>query len=241
MYLKARNLSAVYGRYGLFNLNFTINKGDKLLLAGANGSGKSLTLKALSGLIPLDAGEALLNGANIQVCQKELRSRVGILLQDAKAQIVGHTVWEDVNFGLECQKLPKKQRAEQAEQALKQMNLWQKKEEPPFNLSGGELRRLGIAGLLAVNCDYFLFDEPFANLDYPNILDALRAMQRLIEHNKTLVVATHEIEKFYSLATRIAILQEGSLVFEAGMPCGHDLPWKSFSLRNPFAKPLKWL
>jgi biotin transport system ATP-binding protein len=186
------------------------------VLAGANGSGKTVLMKILAGLLEPSEGDVLLDGAPIADCGNRLRSTVGLVFQDADAQIVGETVLEDASFGPEnlargaekCTGTP----AAAAQAALTEMELWEKRDASPRRLSGGEKRRLAIAGVLAMGCEMVIMDEPFANLDWPSVRQVVRAAKRLQESGRTLIILTHELEKVLGMADRLLVLHSGRLM-----------------------------
>ncbi len=193
---------------GVSQLSFTLQMGQLSLLAGANGSGKSLTLRLLSGLEQADSGSMCVE----EDCTSPLgKGVVGLLFQDAQAQVVGDTVWEDALFGPECLGLTRDECERRATLALQAMQLWTKKDEKPLNLSGGELRRLGIAGLLANDFTYLLMDEPFANLDYPSSQQLLETLQQLLKQNKSILIATHDLDQVWELSHELHLMDKGLL------------------------------
>lgn len=215
---------------GVSNLSFSVQTGQLSVLAGANGSGKSLTLRLLSGLERADAGTINIDGDLTSALGK---GQVGHLFQDAYTQVVGDTVWEDALFGPECLGLARQECEHRAQQALQAMQLWDKKEENPLNLSGGELRRLGIAGLLANDFTYLLLDEPFANLDFPSALQVLETLQLLLAQNKGLLIATHDLDQIWDLIAELHLMNEGKLTSYAQPLHKPRSFWHSFQLAAP--------
>jgi energy-coupling factor transporter ATP-binding protein EcfA2 len=134
-----------------------------------------------------------------------------MVFQDPDSQIVGETVREDVAFGPENLGLSLKEINERVDGALHKMGLEALSEKPCYLLSGGEKRRLAIAGVMAMKPQVILFDEPFANLDYPGIQDVLRYMIQLHREGHTLLVTTHDVEKVIAHVDRIVILKNGEI------------------------------
>lgn len=163
---------------------------------------------------------------------RKIRQLVGMVFQDSDSQIVGETVREDVAFGPENLGLSQEEADRRVEWALRVMRLEGLAEKPCYLLSGGEKKRLAIAGVLAMKPQIILFDEPFSHLDYPGIQEVLRRMLRLHHDGHTLVVTTHDVEKVIAHVDRMAILHEGNL--EALGPPDELLPkLPQFGVRPP--------
>ena len=202
---KSDNFKALDG------IDLDISSGECLLIAGANGSGKTLLTRILAGLLVPTEGQCLYRGKPLKECKKIIRSQVGLVFQDAQAQILGETVEEDIRFGPENLKLPKEEIERLIEETLCSLELTAKRDFPARHLSGGEKRRLGVAGVLAMGCETIIMDEPFANLDWPGVKQVLEIIQVLKQRKKTIVILTHELEKVLSLADRLVILVAGRI------------------------------
>jgi len=141
--------------------------------------------------------------------EKALRGELGLVFQDADAQIVGETVAEDAAFGPENMGLSPAEAGARAAKALAALGLSEKLDNSPRRLSGGEKRRLAVAGVLAMGCNTVIMDEPFANLDWPGVVQTLNIIRDLKNSGKTLIILTHELEKTLALADRLVILHGG--------------------------------
>lgn len=194
----------------LRDVNLDIYEGQCLLVAGSNGSGKTLLMRIIAGLLEPSGGEVLFRGRN-------LRRELGLVFQDADAQIVGETVAEDIALGPENLGFSKAEVRERVDRAIDALGLSSKRTSPPRRLSGGEKRRLAVAGILAMGCNTLIMDEPFANLDWPGVVRTLQIIADLKKNGKTLVILTHELEKVLALADRLVILN-GGLVCDDGPP-----------------------
>jgi biotin transport system ATP-binding protein len=201
----------------LAGVNLEIHSGEFLLIAGANGSGKTVLMLILAGLMEGDRGQVLFRGRPLDSVREELRRHIGLVFQDADAQIVGETVEEDIAFGPKNLGFSKTAVLEQSLLAMRATGLEHKGSRPTHSLSGGEKRRLAVAGVLAMGCQTIILDEPFANLDWPGTLQVLDVLQKLKQEGKTVILLTHELEKVLALADRLAILHRG-LVREDGAP-----------------------
>lgn len=201
----------------LSGINLVIHSGECLLISGANGSGKTVLMLILAGLMDADGGEVLFRGQPLNTVLPELRRHLGLVFQDADAQIVGETVAEDIAFGPKNLGWAKAAVTERVQEALTALGLADKRDRPPRNLSGGEKRRLAVAGILAMGCETIIMDEPFANLDWPGVVQVLEIVRQLKQDGKTVILLTHELEKVLAFADRLVILDRG-IVREDGKP-----------------------
>jgi len=211
--IEIKNLHHRYpdGTYALKGIDLTVSRGEFLLICGANGSGKTTLLRIMSGLLKSTDGSIYINGLNPVKDSHKVRQIVGMVFQDPDSQIVGETVREDVAFGPENLGLSLMEVNERVDWAIEKMGLQGLSEKPCYLLSGGEKRRLAIAGVMAMKPEVILFDEPFTHLDYPGIQEVLKYMTRLHQEGHTLIVTTHDIEKVIAHIDRIAIIQKGEI------------------------------
>jgi biotin transport system ATP-binding protein len=148
-----------------------------------------------------------------------------MVFQDADSQIVSQTVWGDVCFGPLNLGLGKEETEARARNALKSTGLFHLKDHTPHKLSGGEKRRLAIAGILAMDPSIIILDEPFSNLDYQGIIDIITQMQRLHNEGHTIICVTHELEKILKHATRFILMEDGRIAEDSspaeGMVLAH--------------------
>jgi biotin transport system ATP-binding protein len=133
------------------------------------------------------------------------------VFQDADSQLIGETVEEDIRFGPENLKFNKTETENRIAEVMERLGLKEKKDFSPRSLSGGEKRRLAIAGVLAMGCETLIMDEPFANLDWPGVVQVLKIIKELKSRGNTLIILTHELEKVLALADRLAILDQGKI------------------------------
>jgi biotin transport system ATP-binding protein len=175
-------------------------------------------MRIIAGLMEPDGGEVFFQGQplyNKKVARnstfKRLRRTLGLVLQDADAQIVGETVIEDASFGPENLGWAASDVKIASEKALADMGLIDKKDNSPRQLSGGEKRRLAIAGIAAMGVSTIIMDEPFANLDWPGVVQTLNVIRNLKKSGRTMIILTHELEKALALADRLIILHKGKV------------------------------
>jgi len=232
--IEIQNLHLHYpdGTRALKGIDLAISEGEFLLICGPNGSGKTTLIRLISGLLKPTSGSVHVNGLNPINDSSEVRRMVGMVFQDPDSQIVGETVKEDVAFGPENLGLPVEEITERVDWALQVMGLKDLSEKPCYLLSGGEKRRLAIAGVLAMRPQVILFDEPFSFLDYPGIREVLKHMVRLHREGHTLIVTTHDVEKVIAHVDRIAIIHDGELKV-AGPPEELMMKLPQFGIRPP--------
>ena len=195
----------------LDGIDLDIIEGETTLIAGANGSGKTVLMHILAGLLERTKGEIFYKGKPAATAKDLLKGSVGLMFQDADAQILGETVEEDIRFGPENLKLPKEEIDKGLEQTLTDLGLAEKRHFTARKLSGGEKRRLVAAGVLAMGCQAIIMDEPFANLDWPGVVQVLNIIRDLKGKGKTIIILTHELEKVLALSDRLTILAEGKI------------------------------
>jgi len=211
--ITVENLSHSYpdGTLALRSVSLTVRKGEFMVLCGPNGGGKTTLLRHLNGLLKPTAGKVLLDGMDVSEEPRQVATQVGMVFQDPDSQILGETVWEDVAFGPENLGLSSDEVKRRVERALELTDLRDLAHKPCLWLSGGERKRLAIAGVLAFNPETLILDEPFANLDYPSTLQLLRRIVLLHAEGHTIVLSTHDVEKVVAHAARIAVLAGGEL------------------------------
>ncbi len=214
-------------------IDLRIVDGEFFVLAGRNGSGKTLLVRHLVGLARPFSGSVMFRGAPVESRLREVRKAVGFVFQDTEAQILGQTVEEDVAFGPSNLGLPAEEIRLRTAEALGLAGLSGSERRRPETLSGGEKRRLAIAGVLAMRPECLILDEPFANLDYESVTEITRICQELSRQGTTILIVTHELEKVLRLATRLVILDEGKKVYD-GRPTA---PEPAFFTKHGLACP----
>ena len=245
--IQIQNLHHHYpdGTRALKGIDLTVSDGEFLLLCGPNGSGKTTLIRIISGLLKPTLGSVHVNGFDPVRDSREVRRMVGMVFQDPDNQVIGETVREDVTFGPENLGIPVGDINERVDRSLQLMGLKNLSDKPCFLLSGGEKRRLAIAGVLAMKPQVILFDEPFSFLDYSGVQEVLKCMVDLHREGHTLVVSTHDVEKVIAHADRMIILNDGELK-TAGPPEELLAGLSRFGIRPPCysllgGKKISWL
>ncbi len=225
MSIKAVNLTHIYGegtafeQYALKNVNFEIEDGQFIGLIGHTGSGKSTLIQHLNGLLKATSGELYYNGENIYdpgYDMKALRSKVGLVFQYPEHQLFEVDVFSDVCFGPKNQGLEKEAVEERAREALELVGLDESfYTQSPFELSGGQKRRVAIAGVLAMEPEVLILDEPTAGLDPKGRDEILGQLERLHrERGMTIILVSHSMEDIARYADRLIVMNHGEKVFD---------------------------
>ena len=222
---------------GLTGVSLRIERGELVVVAGANGSGKTTLLKHMNALLLPTSGRVLVNGRHTQEDPESVRRLVGMVFQHADAQIVGETVFDDVAFGPENLRMPRDAVARCVRQALTAVGLDAKRNQRPHLLSGGEKRRLTIAGVLAMEPEAVVFDEPFSSLDLEGVRQVLQQIVKLKAAGRTLVITTHDLDKILAHADRLVVLSQGRLVCD-GLPRDVLPEVERYGVREPDASRL---
>jgi len=212
--IEVRELSYRYPHradLALVGVSLAVHRGEFLIILGQNGAGKTTLAKHLNGLLLPEEGEIIVDGLSTRDGDLwEVRRRVGLLFQNPLDQILGNTLIEEVSFGPENLNLPPAAIARRAAEALKLVGLADKVDRPPSGLCAGELQRLALAGLLAMEPDYLVLDEPFVQLDAPAQVGLCQLLKRLISEGRGIVLISQSTE-LIELADRVALLSGGRL------------------------------
>ena len=217
------------------DVNLKLKKGSFTILAGANGSGKTVLIRHFNGLLLPTKGQVLLNGVPITKDLISTRQSIGLIFQDSNSQIVGQTVGEDVAFGPENLCLSRCAVENRVNRALQAVGLSKYARARPETLSGGQKRRVAIAGVLAMTPQVIVFDEPFTGLDYPGVVQVLKEIVHLHQSGHTIVVVTHDLEKVLAHASQLVIMDQGRIVRE-GVPATLLDEVEKFGIRRPYGK-----
>lgn len=227
--LEARDLWYRYprGMDAIQGISFHIRKGEKIALVGPNGAGKSTLMLMFNGMIRPDSGIMLFDNEPIRYDKASLmmlRKRVGFVLQNPDRQIIAPTVYQDVAFGPTNLGYTEHEVRQVVEASLRYVGLEGFERRPPHHLSGGEKKRVAIAGVLAMDPDVLVFDEPTAGLDPSGSEDIMDLLDELNQGGKTVIISTHDIELVYPWADRAILLSKGKILQE-------DIPEVAFG--NP--------
>ena len=211
--------TTAYEIHALKNINLEIRDGEFIGLIGHTGSGKSTLVQHLNGLMKATSGTIYYNGENIYAegySMKDLRSKVGLVFQYPEHQLFEVDVLADVCFGPKNQGLSKEEAEERAKRALSMVGLREKYyKQSPFELSGGQKRRVAIAVVLAMEPDVLILDEPTAGLDPKGRDEILEQIKKLHEENHiTIILVSHSMEDVAKYVGRIIVMNQGEAMFD---------------------------
>ncbi len=213
------NGGTAFARHAIKDISFTIQKGEFIGLIGHTGSGKSTLIQHMNGLIKATDGHIYFNGTDI--CDpnyklKELRSKVGLVFQYPEHQLFETSVFKDVLFGPTNLGLDKLECELRSYEALKMVGIGEDLlDASPFELSGGQKRRVAIAGVLAMKPEVLILDEPTAGLDPKGRDDILEQIEKLHkESGLTIILVTHSMEDVANFADRLFVMNKGELVLQ---------------------------
>ena len=208
----------------LFEVNLEIKDGSYTALVGHTGSGKSTILQLLNGLLVPTEGSVVIDDVKITSTSvnkdiKQVRRKVGLVFQFAESQIFDETVLKDVAFGPQNFGISKEDAERVAREKLTLVGISEELfERSPFELSGGQMRRVAIAGILAMEPDILVLDEPTAGLDPAGRKELMSLFKRLHEAGMTIVLVTHLMDDVAAYADQVYVMEKGRLV-KSGKPC----------------------
>ena len=229
MSIKAKNLTHIYMQGGPFeqtaikDINLEIHDGEFIGLIGHTGSGKSTLIQHFNGLLRPTSGTVFIDGIDIfdkSADIKEIRQRVGLVFQYPEHQLFEETVFEDIAFGPKNLGLEEAEVRSRVREALEIVGLSydEIKDKSPFELSGGQRRRVAIAGVLAMKSQVLILDEPTAGLDPKGKNEILSQIKTLHEkYNTTIILVSHSMEDIAKLADRIIVMDHGGIAL-SGTP-----------------------
>ena len=220
--LETRNLSHTYGAGTPFqsdaiqNINLAVNRGEFIGIIGHTGSGKSTLIQHLNGLLKPTSGEILLDGRDIwsdKQFTRETRFRVGLVFQYPEYQLFEETAYLDIAFGPKNMGLSKEEIDQRVRRAAGFVGIPEENlQKSPFELSGGQKRRVAIAGVIAMEPDVLILDEPTAGLDpvgREGILANIRDYQKA--QNATVIMVSHSMEEIASNVSRLIVMNHGGV------------------------------
>jgi ABC transporter related protein len=225
MSIKAENLNYIYNEgtsfevYALKNVSFSINDGEFIGIIGHTGSGKSTLIQHLNGLLKANSGKLYFNGEDVYekgYDLKKLRQKVGLVFQYPEHQLFEVDVLSDVCFGPINQGLTREEAEKKAIEALKMTGIDESLyKHSPFELSGGQKRRVAIAGVLAMNPEVLVLDEPTAGLDpygRDEILDKISELRE--QTGMSIVLVSHSMEDIAKYVSRLMVMSGGEKIFD---------------------------
>lgn len=202
------------------NINLSLEPGQIMLLAGSSGCGKTTLMRCINGLIPHSyhgemSGEILIHGQSVHgMGLSQISTHVGTLLQDPERQILGTYVLNEVCFGLESQGMRRQEMLQRAEKALDRLHILHLKDKETFFTSGGEKQKVALAGVLAMEPDILLLDEPLASLDPASAREALLAFRELADEGLSIMIVEHRVEDVLAIhPEKVLYMDDGKIIY----------------------------
>ncbi len=206
------------GTNALSGINFEANEREKVAVLGPNGSGKTTLFCHFNGLITPARGEVRVFGENISKSNIDgVRRRVGLVFQDPDSQLFAPTVFDDIAFGPKNIGLDSGEIQKRVKEVLQRFDIEALARKNPANLSAGQKKRASIAGVVAMEPDVLVLDEPTSGMDAAGITDTMEILDELNNEGKTIIISTHDSDLAASWADRVYILNKGK-VFKSGVP-----------------------
>ncbi len=217
--IEVKNVSYTYAKKTPFEktalreISFNVKEKDFLAIAGHTGSGKSTLIQIIAGLINLEVGGVEVDGESIK--NKSARQKIGMVFQYPEYQLFEETVEKDIAFGPRNFGLSETEIEKRVDESMKLVDLDENlKTSSPFELSGGQKRRVAIAGILALKPKYLILDEPTAGLDPKAKKNLLSEIKKLHRAGVTIIFVSHAMEDIAALASRVIVLAQGKILFE---------------------------
>ena len=215
--LECRNVVYSYGdgTKALNGVSISLDEGQKIALVGPNGAGKSTLMLMLNGILRPSAGDVLFHGRTFQydsASLREIRRKVGMVFQNSDDQLFAPTVFQDVAFGPVNLGFPEDKVKLYADYALQYVGLSGYERRPPHHLSGGEKKRVAIAGILAMEPEVLILDEPTSNLDPASSEEIMEMLDELNVGGKTVIISTHDVDLAYRWADEVILMEDGGVL-----------------------------
>ncbi len=215
--IETENLGYTYpdGTAALRDINIQIKEGERAAIIGSNGAGKSTLFSHFNGLLEPTSGIIKIDGKPVNYKKEELmkvRQKVGLVFQNPDDQLFAPTVIEDVAFGPMNLGLSEKEINKRVEESLAMVGMTGLENKAPHHLSGGQKKRVAIAGILAMQPEIMVLDEPTTGLDPLGVEQVLNILCKLNKQNMSIVIASHDVEMITSFSEKIFVLHEGQII-----------------------------
>ena len=250
--LEVKNIKYAYNSeyQALKGVSLKIEKGEMVALLGKNGAGKSTLFLHLNGIYEPDEGQVFIDGEELKYDKKSLlkfRQKVGIVFQNPDDQIFAPTVEEDVAFGPLNLGLSMEEVQDRVEEALARVGMSGFEKTAPHHLSGGQKKRVAIAGILAMKPEIMVLDEPTAGLDPQGVVNLQKLLRQLNDEGITIVISTHEVDLILSGHKHVPNIWKvnETLIVNAGSLCSNKLRGKNGNSYNVYSLThlsiIKWM
>ena len=220
--LKVENISYSYedGTKALNKINLEVKKGEIVSLLGKNGAGKSTLFLHFNGIYKADEGKIFIEGEELKHDKKSLikfRQKIGIVFQNPDDQLFAPTVEEDVAFGPLNLGLSQEETQKRVEDSLRKVGMEGFERKAPHHLSGGQKKRVAIAGILAMQPQIMVLDEPTSGLDPKGASDILKLLKELNNEGMTIIISTHDVDLVPIYSDKVYVISSGEII-EYGTP-----------------------
>ncbi|MFN3395723.1 MAG: energy-coupling factor ABC transporter ATP-binding protein [Thermodesulfovibrionales bacterium] len=214
------NISYSYsdGKRALNGISLAVKEGEAITIIGTNGSGKSTLLYALDGLLEPESGKITFYGLPKERAFPGLRQRISLLFQNPQVQLFSLTVWDDLCFGPLQMGLSQSEIERRVEDIMNLLNIGHLRDSSPWNLSGGEMKKVALGTCLSINPDVLLLDEPTSGLDPRSQVELIDVITALIGQGKTIITATHDLGIIQDISERTIVLGEDHSIIAEGKP-----------------------
>lgn len=217
--IEARDIEYKYpdSTKALKNVNFSVEKGAMVSLLGRNGAGKSTLFLHFNGILRPSKGKIFIHGKEISYKKEDLmktRQTVGIVFQNPDDQLFAPTVEEDVAFGPLNIGLSQEEVERRVEESLLRVGMSGYEKKPPHHLSGGEKKRIAIAGILAMKPEIMILDEPTSGLDPKGASKIMKLLYELNEEGMTIIISTHDVDLVPIYSEKVFIMNDGRIIAE---------------------------
>ena len=199
-------------------LDFVVNRAERVVVLGGNGSGKTTLLFHILGLLKPDEGKVTVFGRNPAADYDSLRERIGVLLQNVEEQILSPTVWEDISFSPRNFGRTRAETAPLVDAVMEELGIAHLRDRICHYLSGGEKRKVALAGALVMRPELLVLDEPFEGLDTRSRSELVEILNRRNREGMSIIMTTHDLNLVGSFADRVYLLARGQGVIAAGRP-----------------------
>ncbi len=216
-------------------LDFVVNRGERIAILGGNGSGKTTLIYHILGLLKPDEGQVTVFGINPATDYGAVRERIGVLLQNVEEQILSPTVWEDVSFTPRNYGFSKEKITQTVERVMQELGISHLRDKICHYLSGGEKRKVALAGSLVMRPELLILDEPFEGLDSRSRGELVTLLNKYNREGMTIIMSTHDLNLVAAFADRVYVLSAGHGVITAGTPA--EIFMQADALRNSNIDP----
>lgn len=199
-------------------LDFVVKKGERVVILGPNGTGKTTLLSHILGLLEPVEGEVMVFGMQPSRSFKQIRKKIGVIFQNVDEQIIGPTVYDDIAFSLRNERMDKSEIQKKVKEIAGALDITDLLEKIPHYLSGGQKKKVALAGAIAMSPELLIMDEPFDGLD-PKSKNEMIELMNVLNRDKeiTLIITTHDINIVPDIADTIYLINKGHIV-SSGTP-----------------------